>query len=227
VCLKLLAEEFAGCELVLSQPIVQYQETVAASAAAIQNAQPLFVKSANKHVKLWGNAYALNGALVEVLQNEGESFVKSLEQNSTETRERLVSEFDWERDDTKRIWVFGPELGGAAAPPTNVLVDQCKQVQGLAAIRDSITTSFGEVVQRGALAGERLRGVRFNLLDASVHSDAAHRGAGQVIPMARRLFQGAQLAADPRLEEPIYLTEIQVPQDVKNSIYALIARRRG
>ncbi len=47
--------------------------------------------------------------------------------------------------------------------------------------------------------------------DVVLHADAIHRGGGQIIPTCRRVLYATVLAADPRLCEPVYLVEIQVP----------------
>ena len=48
-----------------------------------------------------------------------------------------------------------------------------------------------------------MRGVRFDLHDVTLHADAIHRGGGQVIPTARRVFYASVLTAEPRLLEPV------------------------
>lgn len=55
-----------------------------------------------------------------------------------------------------------------------------------------------------------MRGVRFNIHDVTLHTDAIHRGGGQIIPTARRVLYACQLTANPTLMEPVYLVEIQV-----------------
>lgn len=55
-----------------------------------------------------------------------------------------------------------------------------------------------------------MRGVRFNVHDVTLHTDAIHRGGGQIIPTARRVLYACQLTANPTLMEPVYLVEIQV-----------------
>ena len=55
-----------------------------------------------------------------------------------------------------------------------------------------------------------MRGVRFNIYDVTLHTDAIHRGGGQIIPTARRVLYASALTAEPRLMEPVYLVEIQV-----------------
>ena len=60
------------------------------------------------------------------------------------------------------------------------------------------------------MADENMRGVRFNIHDVTLHTDAIHRGGGQIIPTARRVLYACTLTAAPRLMEPVYLVEIQV-----------------
>lgn len=55
-----------------------------------------------------------------------------------------------------------------------------------------------------------MRAVRFDIHDVTLHTDAIHRGGGQIIPTARRVLYACELTAEPRLMEPVYLVEIQV-----------------
>ena len=55
-----------------------------------------------------------------------------------------------------------------------------------------------------------MRGIRFNIYDVALHTDAIHRGGGQIIPTARRALYASALTASPGLCEPVYLCEIQV-----------------
>ena len=55
-----------------------------------------------------------------------------------------------------------------------------------------------------------MRAIRFNIYDVALHTDAIHRGGGQIIPTARRCLYACMITAAPRLMEPVYLCEIQV-----------------
>merc|ERR1712071_598011 len=68
---------------------------------------------------------------------------------------------------------------------------------------------------------------RFNIHDVTLHADAIHRGGGQIIPTARRVLYAAVLTAAPRLMEPVYLCEIQCPENAVGGIYGVLNRRRG
>lgn len=72
-----------------------------------------------------------------------------------------------------------------------------------------------------------MRGIRFNLTDAMIHPDPAHRKQGQIIPSSRRLFHGLELLSRPTLEEPIFMCEITSTTDVIGGIYQTINQRRG
>ena len=54
----------------------------------------------------------------------------------------------------------------------------------------------------------------FEVCDVVMHADAIHRGGGQIIPTCRRALYAAVLTAQPRLLEPVYLVEIQAPENV-------------
>jgi elongation factor 2 len=53
------------------------------------------------------------------------------------------------------------------------------------------------------------------------------RGGGQVIPTARRVLYASQLTAKPRLLEPVYLVEIQAPENALGGIYGVLNQKRG
>jgi len=72
-----------------------------------------------------------------------------------------------------------------------------------------------------------MRGIRFALLDVTLHTDAIHRGAGQIMPASRRGCFAAELTAKPTLQEPIFLVQITCPQEVMSSVHSCINMRRG
>ncbi len=77
------------------------------------------------------------------------------------------------------------------------------------------------------MTDENMRGIRFNIKDVTLHADAIHRGGGQITPTARRVFFASELTAKPRFQEPIFLVEIQCPDDAVGGIYGCLAQRRG
>lgn len=70
-------------------------------------------------------------------------------------------------------------------------------------------------------------GTRFNIMDVTLHTDAIHRGGGQIIPTTRRVVYAAALLAKPSLQEPVYLVECQTPESALGGIYSVLNRKRG
>lgn len=88
-------------------------------------------------------------------------------------------------------------------------------------------TAFNWSAQEGLLADEPLHGVRFNLMDASVHTDPAHYRSNQIVPAARRLFRACQYVSSPVVLEPMFLAQIRVCHELVGPVYTLLSKRRG
>jgi elongation factor 2 len=213
ICLKDLREEFTGIELITSDPVVSYRETVYSKSNQI-----CLSKSPNKHNRLWVTAEPFQEGLSEAIE-EGEIGPR----DDPKKRARILSEkFGWDVTESRKIWAFGPETTGP-----NLVLDVSKGVQYLNEIKDSVIAAFQWATKEGVLCEENMRGIRFNLVDVQLHADAVHRGGGQVIPTARRVLYAACLTAEPRLMEPVYLVEIQCPETAIGGIHATLNKRRG
>lgn len=213
ICLKDLEEDHAGVPLRISDPVVQYRESVAGKSSITA-----LSKSPNKHNRLYLNAEPL-----------GEEVSRDIEagriapRDDIKLRARLLAdEHGWDVTDARKIWCFGPDTTGA-----NLLVDQTKAVQYLSEIKDSVVSGFQWATKEGPIAEEPMRSVRFNIQDVTLHADAIHRGGGQLIPTARRVLYAAALLAEPSLLEPVFLVEIQVPEQAMGGIYGVLTKRRG
>jgi elongation factor 2 len=143
-------------------------------------------------------------------------------QNPKARARALVEEYGWDPNDAKKLWSFGPETSGA-----NILCEKTSGVQYLSEIRDSMESGFQWATKEGVMTGENMRGIKFNIMDVSLHADAIHRGGGQIIPAARRVFYAAELTGTPMLQEPVFLVEIQAPSDVTGGVYQCLSTRRG
>ena len=87
--------------------------------------------------------------------------------------------------------------------------------------------AFQWATKEGVMCDENMRGIRFNIHDVALHTDAIHRGGGQIIPTGRRVLYACELTAGPRFQEPVFLCEIQTPDDVVGAIYQTLTQRRG
>eukprot|EP01119_Soliformovum_irregulare_P001411 TRINITY_DN1111_c0_g1_i1.p1 TRINITY_DN1111_c0_g1~~TRINITY_DN1111_c0_g1_i1.p1 ORF type:complete len:816 (+),score=194.73 TRINITY_DN1111_c0_g1_i1:93-2540(+) len=205
-------EQDAGIELVVSSPIVSYRETVIEESDRMCMAM-----SPNKHNRVYVTAAPMASELVDAI-DAGKIVMDDVDIRG----QKLVQEFGWDLADTKKIWSFGPNANGP-----NVMVDITHGVNYLEEIKDSVCAAYQWASNEGVLAGENMRGIRFNIHDVVLHSDAIHRGGGQIIPTSRRALYAAQLTAHPRLMEPIYKVVIQCPMKVLGEVYSTIVMKRG
>lgn len=213
ICLKDLQEDHAGVPLKISDPVVGYRETVKAESSIVA-----LSKSQNKHNRLYLKAQPLDEELTAAIENG-----KISARDDFKVRARVMAdEFGWDVTDARKIWCFGPDTTGP-----NLLVDVTKGVQYLNEIKDSCVAAFQWATKEGVCAEENMRGVRINILDVTLHTDAIHRGGGQIIPTCRRATYAACLLATPGLQEPIYLVEIQCPENAIGGIYSVLNQRRG
>jgi len=196
-----------------SDPVVSYRETVSA-----ESDQVCLSKSPNKHNRLYMKALPMPEGLPEAM-DKGEVNARDEAKNRAKV---LAEKFDYDVTEARKIWCFGPDGTGP-----NILVDVTKGVQYLNEIKDSVVAGFQWATKEGVLCDENLRGVRFNILDVTLHADAIHRGGGQIIPTARRCLYACMMTAQPRLLEPVYLVEIQCPEAAVGGIYGVLNRRRG
>merc|ERR1711887_83390 len=213
ICLKDLEEDHAQMPLKKSDPVVSYRETVSE-----ESNQMCLSKSPNKHNRLFMRAVPMPDGLAEDIDN-GECGPK----DDFKTRGRfLADKYEYDITEARKIWCFGPDTNGP-----NLLVDCTKGVQYLNEIKDSVVAGFKWATKEGVLCDENLRATRFNIYDVTLHTDAIHRGGGQIIPTARRVLYASMITAEPRLLEPVYQVEIQCPENAVGGIYGCLNRRRG
>ncbi|XP_036031494.1 elongation factor 2-like [Onychomys torridus] len=126
----------------------------------------------------------------------------------------LAEKYKWDVTEAQKIWCFGPDGTGP-----RILTDIVKGVQYLNEIKDSVVAlaDFQWATKEGTLCEENMCGVCFD----------AYQGGGQIIPTACHCLYANVLTAQPCLTEPIYLMEIQCPEQVVSSICSVLNRKRG
>lgn len=211
VCLGDLMNDYCkNIPIKKSQPIVTFKETVT------QLSESCLAKSANRHNRLYVSAQPIQEELCEDIENG----VFSTQNMDLKV---LCSKYDgWESVTSRKLWCFGPLQNDA-----NCVVDSTKATDFMTEIQDSVVTAFQWASREGGLCEESMRGIRFDITDALLHSDSIHRGDGQIIPAARKAFYASQLAAEPRLVEPIYKVEIQTTEETLGGVNNVVNRKRG
>jgi len=213
ICLKDLRDEYAQCEFTVSDPVVSYRETVNEISGVT-----CLSKSPNKHNRMYLTAEPLSDDLCKDIES-GKIGPKA---DPKEKVRILKEKYDWDDAQARKIWCYGPETDGA-----NIVVDVTQAVQYLLEIKEHVNSAFQWTTKEGPLCEENMRGIRFNLVDVTMHADSIHRGAGQIMPPTRRCCFAAELTAKPTLQEPVFLVEITCPQDAMSGVYNCMNLRRG
>merc|ERR1712241_1076732 len=155
ICLKDLEEDHAGIPLKKSDPVVSYRESVTGESNQI-----CLSKSPNKHNRLYMIAKPMPDGLPEDIDN-GEVTDK---QDFKLRGRYLADKYEYNVDEARKIWCFGPEGTGP-----NIVIDATKGVQYLNEIKDSVVAGFQWATKEGVLCDENMRGVRFNIHDVTLH----------------------------------------------------------
>lgn len=179
--------ELSGIEVTRGDPVVSYRETVTTESRQVLG------KSPNKHNRFLVTACPFPEGLSDAVEN---NLVTPTQEPKARARV-LEKDFGYNVEEARKIWGFGP-LGKGP----NFLIDSTKAIQYLNEVKDSCVSGFQGVTLEGTLTEEEMRGIRFDLHDATLHADAIHRGGGQIIPTIKKCCNGSYLAAEPRLQEP-------------------------
>jgi elongation factor 2 len=198
----------AGLDITTTQPLINYRETIRASAA------PIMSKSPNRHNKIFMRVEPLGEDIIEMIKT---GHIK--EDMDKKEMAKILRAKGWEADQAKKV--------AAVDPLGNLLVDETKGVQFIQESMDSIRSGFDDVVHEGPLARETVRGIKFVLHHFVPHEDPAHRGLAQLMPATRRAMLGCMLIADPILLEPILGIEIKCPQEQIGTVAGILSGKRG
>jgi elongation factor 2 len=198
----------AGLDIVTTQPLINYRETIRAKAG------PIMSKSPNKHNKIFMRVEALPDDILDMIRTG-----KLKEDMDKKEMARILREKGWEADEARSVAAI--DISG------NMLIDETKGVQFLHESMDSIRSGFDDVIRNGPIAHESVRGVKFVLHHFVPHEDPAHRGLAQLMPATRRSMLGSMLIADPVLLEPILGIEIKCPQDLIGQVSSVLSSKRG
>lgn len=198
----------AKVDIVTSQPLINYRETIRGAAG------PIMSKSPNRHNKIFMKVEPLDEKIAEMIRNGTLNEYKDKKEVA-----KILKEAGWDGDEAKRVMRF--DIRG------NVMVDGTKGVQFVGESTDSILSGFEDSVKEGPLAREQVRGCKFTFHHFVPHEDPAHRGLSQLGPAARRACTGVMLLSNPVLLEPTLGIEVRVPQEMIGNVAGVISGKRG
>jgi elongation factor 2 len=198
----------AKVDIVTSQPLINYRETIRGSAG------PIMSKSPNRHNKIFMKVEPLDEKIAEMIRNGTLNEYKDKKEVA-----KILKDAGWDGDEAKRVMRF--DIRG------NVMVDGTKGVQFVGESTDSILSGFEDSVKEGPLAREQVRGCKFTFHHFVPHEDPAHRGLSQLGPASRRACTGVMLLSNPVLLEPTLGIEVRVPQEMIGNVAGVISGKRG
>ena len=198
----------AKLEIITSEPLINYRETVTGSC------KPIMSKSPNRHNKIFMKVEPLEPEIANMLRTGEISDMKNKEFVADKLKEA-----GWDTDTIKRIMKLDSR--------GNILINGTKGVQFVQESTDSINTGFEDVMKEGPLCREQMRGCKFIFTHFVPHEDTAHRGLSQLGPASRRACMGALLTAGTTVLEPTLAIEVRVPTDLVGNVSTVINGRRG
>ncbi len=195
-------------EIVTSEPLINYRETVKGSC------EPIMSKSPNRHNKIFMKVEPLEPEIAEMIRTGELGDMKDKKEIA-----KILREKGWDADIAKNVMNFDPR--------GNVMINGTKGVQFIQESSDSILTGFEDVMKEGPLAKEQMRNCKFTFTHFVPHEDPAHRGLSQLGPASRRACMGAILMAQTALLEPVLGIEVRVPQDLVGNVASVLSGKRG
>ena len=198
----------AGLELVTSEPLINYRETIT------QPTEPIMAKSPNRHNKIFMRVEPLEPEIAEMCRTGELGEMKDKKEMT-----KILRDHGWEPDVAKKVMRFDSR--------GNIMINGTKGVQFIDESSDSILSGFDEVMKEGPLAREQMRDCKFTFTHFVPHEDTAHRGLSQLGPASRRACLASVLLAQSVILEPILGIEVRVPQDLVGNVASVLSGKRG
>ena len=198
----------AGLELVTSEPLINYRETIT------QPTEPIMAKSPNRHNKIFMRVEPLEPEIAEMCRTGELGEMKDKKEMT-----KILRDLGWDPDVAKKVMRFDSR--------GNIMINGTKGVQFIDESSDSILSGFDDVMKEGPLAREQMRNCKFTFTHFVPHEDTAHRGLSQLGPASRRACLASVLLAQSVILEPILGIEVRVPQDLVGNVASVLSGKRG
>ncbi len=200
-----------GLEIVTSEPIVVYRETVEKTSPVVEG------KSPNKHNKFYFVVEPVEESIIKAMENDEIPSDVEVKKKNLELQQKLVEKGMSNEEARGVVLIYNK----------NILIDATKGVQYLNEVMEMIKEAFKNVMDEGPLAREPCVGVKVKLVDAELHEDPVHRGPGQILPAVRFAIRNAMLMAEASLLEPKQIIRIDVPSELMGAALKEVQGRRG
>ncbi|MDO8627640.1 MAG: EF-Tu/IF-2/RF-3 family GTPase, partial [Candidatus Diapherotrites archaeon] len=189
-------------------PIVVFTETITKESPKVEGKTP------NKHNKFLVTVEPIPQEILDKMTQT--KFPKKIKPKDKVMVEKFV-ELGFDREESKKFW---------AVKNNCVLVDSTRGIEALFEVKELLIQGFEDAVDKGPLAKERCFGIKVNILDATLHEDAIHRGPSQVLPAIGRAIYAGIMLGNPVLYEPKQILTISVPEEYMGSVSKELGSRR-
>eukprot|EP01133_Synstelium_polycarpum_P011412 gene11412-13301_t len=193
------------CQFTASDPRAIYREIVTEKSSTCVS------KSSDKQVSISMTAEPIGQYLIDDIE------AGVLSGETSTVANKLVEAYDWQTSDASNVWAFGTNKSA------NMLVNMTTgSVEQLNECKELIIKAFQSISKEGALCGEPMRGVRFNLVNGlTLTADSV-----AIESAMRRAMYASTLSATPCLQEPFYLLDI-LTQSGSDGALTCIQKRGG
>ena len=197
-------------DVITSEPIVVYRETVAKQSEEMEG------KSPNKHNKFYIIVEPLEEDVYEAIKN-GELPEMRIKKKDKVLVEKLVSLGVDAKTAKNYRQIF----------KRNVFIDDTRGIVHIGEVIEMVLDAFEQVMNEGPLAREPCTKMRVSLVDIRLHEDAIHRGPAQVYPAVREAITGSMRKASAGLLEPLQIHLIEMPDNFLGAVTKLVGSKRG
>ncbi|MHA1647443.1 MAG: hypothetical protein ACTSVL_07710, partial [Promethearchaeota archaeon] len=192
----------------IGEPIIVYREKITAKGT------PFHTKSPNGHNKMIMYVEPLDDIATQLIL-DGEIN----DMTNAKARGKILFErAGWDAKEGRKIW---------DAYEGNILVDGSKGLQRMDRIKSAVIDAFRSFVEHGPLAKEPIMGLKATFTDATVHTDPAHTGFGEIATMVNANLALGFLSAKPKLFEPIQFVDVKTPNGTEGGVIKVLSQHRG
>ncbi|KAG5500285.1 hypothetical protein JIQ42_04622 [Leishmania sp. Namibia] len=225
-CLKDLVETFAQVEVVASEPLVSFRETIVSNLSAKPKPHTASLMDGAFFITL--QARPLPSEVLDLIKEDG----KNSGNNPQILRQAVAALVEHKRfaaDAKKGVIASGPSrlgfLGAVLLANFDSAADPEARWATLQDWKESIVAGFQAACESGPMAQEPLYGMAFVVTDIFVDADAGISG-GMVLPSVREACRAAMKLHPRRLVEPVYECTVYSSGLTQGKIYASLSRRR-
>ena len=199
-----------GLDVITSQPIVVYRETVEKPGQEFEG------KSPNKHNKFYLTVEPLEEEVYQAIKS-GEIQEGRIKKNDKEIYPKFVK-CGYETKLARNIKAI---FNG------NIFIDGTRGVVHIGEVLELVLDGYDQVMREGPLAKEPCMKLKVTVKDMKLHEDAIHRGPAQVLPAIRESIRGSMNLGGAVLYEPLQVLQIEVPASFMGEISRLVGNKRG